>query len=127
MEVFVLWAFFALLVAIAASNRGRSAFLWFLLACIISPLLAIVLLLAMANLRRDRREEEMLRMSGSRAPPPLPPEERASRAPFKPDGVYAGIPYRVLRSGEIDAVMHGRILRFDSYDRFIEITGPDRP
>jgi len=44
MGVFAIWLIFAVIVGIGASGRGRSGFGWFLLAVVISPLLAVVLL-----------------------------------------------------------------------------------
>ena len=48
-EGIVFWLLFALVVAIIASNRGRSGFLWFLLSVVISPLLALILVLVLPN------------------------------------------------------------------------------
>lgn len=45
MGVAVLWAIFAIVIAVGASSRGRSGFGWFILACVISPLIAGILLL----------------------------------------------------------------------------------
>jgi len=45
------WLLFALVVGMIASSRGRSGFGWFILACLISPLLAGIFLLLGANLR----------------------------------------------------------------------------
>jgi hypothetical protein len=44
---------FAIIVGIAANMRGRSGFGWFLLAVVISPLLAGLLVLALPDLRRQ--------------------------------------------------------------------------
>lgn len=49
MEVFLLWAAFSVVVGIAASARGRSGFGWFLLSLVISPLIALILVLVMQN------------------------------------------------------------------------------
>jgi uncharacterized membrane protein YhdT len=43
----VAWIIFAIVVAVAAISRGRNGFGWFVLACLISPLLAYLLLVAM--------------------------------------------------------------------------------
>ena len=45
------WFGFAIIVGVAANTRGRSGFGWFLLALIISPLLAGLLVLAMPHKR----------------------------------------------------------------------------
>jgi hypothetical protein len=44
MELIVVWFIFAIVVAVAAAGRGRNPLGWFLLACVISPLLAVILL-----------------------------------------------------------------------------------
>lgn len=44
MGIAALWLIFAIVVGVGASGRGRSGFGWFLLAMIISPLLAVILL-----------------------------------------------------------------------------------
>ena len=51
MEVMLIWLFFALLVGMFASKRGRSGAGWMVLAAIISPLLAWLLLLVLADLK----------------------------------------------------------------------------
>jgi hypothetical protein len=54
------WVIFAIVVAIAANGRGRNPVGWFGLACIISPLLAFLLLVALPlpsqDTERDVRE-----------------------------------------------------------------------
>jgi hypothetical protein len=44
------WIFACVIVGVAANTRGRFGLGWFLLACIISPLLAGLLVLAMRRL-----------------------------------------------------------------------------
>lgn len=51
MEIAIIWLFFAVLVGVFASRRGRSGGGWFILACIISPLLAFLLALALGPLQ----------------------------------------------------------------------------
>lgn len=46
MEFLLFWLGFALVVGVAASNRGRSGVGWFLLSLVISPVLGGLLLLA---------------------------------------------------------------------------------
>ena len=48
---------FPILVAKAARNRGRSGTLWFLLSLLISPILTVLLLLAMGDTDAKRREK----------------------------------------------------------------------
>lgn len=45
-----LWFGLSIAVAILASNKGRSGFLWFLLAIVISPLLALIFCAVSKNL-----------------------------------------------------------------------------
>lgn len=44
-SLLIFWVIFAVIVAIAANSRGRSAIGWFLLAILISPLLALIAVL----------------------------------------------------------------------------------
>lgn len=50
MEFLIVWALLSFAVAVLASNRGRSAGGWFLLALITSPLIAGLFLLVSRNL-----------------------------------------------------------------------------
>lgn len=56
MEFVWFWLGFAVVVGVAAANRGRSGVAWFLLAAIISPLLGGLLLLAMGKPAGDSPE-----------------------------------------------------------------------
>lgn len=51
-ELFFFWVMFAVIVGVAANTRGRSGVGWFLLACVISALLAGLLLLALPRINR---------------------------------------------------------------------------
>jgi hypothetical protein len=51
------WVMLSLVVGIAAASRGRNA-AWLLLALVISPLLAGLLLLALPNLKTGRRWQQ---------------------------------------------------------------------
>lgn len=44
-----LWLLFTFIVGCAARSRGRSFFLWFVLALVLSPLLAVIWLLLLSN------------------------------------------------------------------------------
>lgn len=63
MEIFFVWLVFAIVVAVAANGRGRNAFGWFLLAAVISPLLAAILL-ALLPRRGDGDPSYMERREG---------------------------------------------------------------
>jgi hypothetical protein len=49
MEIFFLWFVFAVVVGIGAGARGRNGFGWWLLAMLISPLLALILLVLLPS------------------------------------------------------------------------------
>jgi hypothetical protein len=63
MEFLALWVGLAIVVGVAARNRGRRGGGWFLLAVLISPLIAGLLVLALPNLRLQRAHEVELRGS----------------------------------------------------------------
>lgn len=65
MGIVITWLILAAVVWIVASARGRSGFGWFLLsALLISPLLGLILVLCLRNLRieavQKKRHEELL-------------------------------------------------------------------
>jgi hypothetical protein len=49
MELIVLWVIFAVGVAIVANGRGRNPLGWLLIACVISPLIAVILLVVLPS------------------------------------------------------------------------------
>ena len=53
---FLVWFCFSIGVAAFAASRGRSGFVYFLLSCFFSPLLVLILLLVMRNLREDSNQ-----------------------------------------------------------------------
>lgn len=53
------------------------------------------------------------------APPASAATQSSNAAVFEPDGVYAGIPYKVLDGDRIDAMMSGALVRFKSMEQFI--------
>jgi len=121
MELFLAWIIFAIVVAVAAGSRGRSGFGWFFLAAIISPLLALILLLILPN---QREAEKMKRLAKLQSHPGLAGTsttvQKESSGIFEPDGVFSGIPYRVAQDGSIEAIMQGAKVRFANMDRFVE-------
>lgn len=130
--IFLFWIICAGIVAAAAEGRGRSGAGWFFLAIIISPLLALVLVLVIPNLKWSAGAIKIDR--GSRAaPPPLPRQYLGGRSdrvtidrtprPFEADGVYAGVPYRVADDGSIHAVMQGSTVRFRDFEKFTGALG----
>jgi uncharacterized membrane protein len=67
--VVLVWIVFSLLLAVVANSRGRSPVGWFLLSLLISPLIAFVLLLVMADLSVHYQRHDVLveAISGSPA------------------------------------------------------------
>lgn len=51
MDIFLFWFLFSIAVGILASNRGRSGFGWFLISLLISPLLGLIFVLVLKNLK----------------------------------------------------------------------------
>jgi hypothetical protein len=69
-EIVVLWIGLALLIGFIANSAGRNGFLWFLLAVVISPLLAgIFLLMAGAVKSLDRRDAALREARNSKKCP----------------------------------------------------------
>jgi hypothetical protein len=93
---------------VAANARGRSGPGWFLLSLIISPIIALLLVLVM---------ERKNAMQVAAAPP----------ATFEPDSVHAGIPYRLQSDGSIEAIMQGARVRFSDQDKFAVAAGLPLP
>lgn len=101
--IYSAWLMLSGIVALAASRLGRSASAWFLLAIIILPLLAGGVL---AFTSRDKSR-------GSRR------REAAREPDFEPDGVYAGIPYKVADNAVIVAQMPQGTVRFPTMEQFL--------
>ncbi len=51
--IFFFWVGFSVVVGVLASSRGRSGFGWFLLSCLISPLLAGLLVAVLPSAKAD--------------------------------------------------------------------------
>ena len=62
-EVFLVWLALSVIVAVAANTRGRNAGGWLLLALVISPFIAGLLVLALPNRRVQERLAAELRNS----------------------------------------------------------------
>ncbi len=98
---------FCLIVAVAANTRGRHPFGWFLLSLILSPLIGGLFVLALP--RRPIPAERALSLDARDMP---------AKA-FVPDGVYGGIPYRVIASGHVEAMFPTGLIRFRTMDQFL--------
>lgn len=57
MELVFFWLLFAIVTWVAASSRGRSGFLWFLVSLIFSPIIGLLLVLVLPNLKSPRAAE----------------------------------------------------------------------
>lgn len=127
MAILIVWVFCSFIVAAAAGARGRSGVGWFLLAMVVSPILALVFVLVIPNLRDEKRAEELAgltrRISETQVRERIPPRFDRDEKPFEPDGVFAGFPYQVAEDGSVLAVMQGARVRFGSMDRFVAAVG----
>lgn len=56
MEIFGVWLLFSIGVGVLAASFGRGGFLWFLLALIFTPLLAVIALLVVGRARSVARD-----------------------------------------------------------------------
>lgn len=56
--VSIIWTCLALVVGAVAKTRERSGFGWFVLAFLISPLLALIFVLVLRDLRAERLQKE---------------------------------------------------------------------
>jgi hypothetical protein len=93
-------------------------------------LIAILFVLALPNLK----QQELLTRLAKSEPPALPRPSLGGKStrvavdrtprPFEPDGVYAGVPYRVASDGSIDAIMQGAMVKFRDFDKFTGAMGP---
>jgi len=135
MEVVVLcWLILAVIVGVGANTRGREGGGWFLLAVIISPLLAGLLLLALPRKPKPPPGygvyfSEILpgggkRREARRAREQI--EQDQHKGVFRPDGMVAETPYRLLPNGEIEALIQGSIVRFQSVDHLRSMKNTER-
>ena len=83
------WLLCAVGVGAIASSKGRSGIGWFLLAVIISPLIAVIIVAAIGQ--------------------PV----------LSADRTYFGVPYEERRSGEVFAMIDGGRMRFRGMHEFI--------
>lgn len=128
MEILIFWLSLAFVVAIAASSRGRSGAGWFIISAIFSPLIGLILVLVLPNLRHERMIAELevgrrqhTKTSGWGTKTTSVKIDRSEL--FEPDRVYAGIPYRVAHDGSIEAVMQGMTVKFRDIDKFMVAVG----
>jgi hypothetical protein len=131
MEIIAAWVIFSFIVAAAAGARGRSGAGWFLLAIVISPILALIFVLVIPNLAEEQKARHLAEIDRNLRPAPSNREAgRAgagrSKGPFEPDGVFGGFPYRVNEDGSILAIMQGAEVKFGNMDRFVSAVNPQQ-
>jgi hypothetical protein len=112
MEIAFLWFAFALVVGVAAGSRGRNGVGWFVLSLFISPLIGLLLVLVMPSQQPDNEQKQV---------------SNAPAQPFEPDGIHAGIPYRVMHDGSVNAIIQGATVRFADHSKFSAATGSTLP
>jgi len=100
MTLVFFWIAFCIVVGVAANARGRNGFGWFALALLISPLIALLLVLVMERRNVEKRTPD-----------------------FQPESVHEGIPYRIAQDGSVEAIMQGARVRFADYGKFSLATG----
>jgi len=119
LEIFLGWLIFAAIVGVAANTRGRNGFGWFLIAVVASPLIGGLLLLAMPRGDPTTVANQLYPWEKELGVKVEQPVDPATPSAFQADGVYAGIPYRVLTDGAVEAAMPTGIVRFRMMDHFV--------
>lgn len=128
MSIIIGWLILSAIVSVAASSRGRNGVLWFVIAVVTSPLIAILFVFALPNLKH----EELLSRLANREPerPLKTIGGHSSRVtvdrspkPFEPDGALGGVPYRVAPDGSIHAIMQGALVKFGNFEQFTKAVG----
>lgn len=94
------WFLFSIVVGVAAGSRARNGFGWFLLALLISPLFAGLLVIAL-------------------------PRGDAGNAVFRPDGMLGQTPFRKLPNGEVEVMLQGAPVRFRDVAEMQLMTNPN--
>jgi len=120
MEYLIFWIALAFIVGVAANTRGRNGFGWFVLAVVLSPLIAGLLVLALPRLQDSSSSTsagEPIVSGELHEPNPSSPPAMAPA--FEPDGVYAGIPYKVVELGAVMALLSGGLVRFRDMNQFL--------
>ena len=119
-EIILVWLVFSVIVGVAANTRGRNGARWFFISMLISPLIAGLFVLALG-----RSEKIQIDKVTKRSAPRMfhtrtsePGAAAQGRGPIEPEGVYGGIPFRRLRTGAVDAMMPGSLVRFKDLEHF---------
>ena len=126
MSIVGAWIIFAVIIGIAASSRGRNGIGWFLISVLLSPLLGLLLLIALP--RQDAEARAIAAMAMGAARPHDSPTKtfrttavRDKRdAPFVADGACSpACSYRVIDGGKVDAMLSAGLVRFRDMDQFM--------
>jgi hypothetical protein len=116
MEV-LFWVGLSLVVGSIAGKYGRSSLGWFLLALLISPLLAMLfVLIAGKTLERKAAEAILLERMTERlhnGQPAIPPEQRVQYGPKDP--VKAGIGFGVVMAVLVGLILMGSLSKTQSF------------
>lgn len=121
MEIVLIWIVCAILVAVVANNRGRSGLGWFLLALIISPLLALIVVAVMSRVEPVEASKTCPRCAETVKRAALVCKHcgfEFSDAPRQAN--YGGIPYIVLPNGQISMTVEGKTTTWPSLTAFQE-------
>jgi hypothetical protein len=108
--IILVWVGLAFTVGVTAHRRGRDGINWFTLAILISPPIAALLVWLLPTKEPFDGEIKFDR--------PQPTQDMHLQF-FVPEGVYAGIPYRVTHFSEIDARMPYGLVRFQTMEHFL--------
>jgi len=131
MDIIFSWSLLSAVVASAAKSRGRSSFGWLLLSIVVSPLLASLLVLALPRLNGrpvDEKPAYQRPVNGrpiNERPRQSPRPLSTKRPAFEPDGVCAGIPYKVSDTGAVEVMLSGGCVRFRSMEQFLALAIKD--
>jgi hypothetical protein len=128
MSIIIGWLLLSAVVSVAASSRGRNGIVWFLIAIVISPLIAVLFVFALPNLKHEELLSKLANQQPERSLKTVGGQwsrvtvDRTPK-PFEPDGVLGGVPYRVVDDGSIHAIMQGAMVKFSSLEKFTKAVG----
>jgi hypothetical protein len=146
MEWVFFWLIFAIVVGVAANTRGRSGFLWFLIAVVLSPILAGLLVLALPKIASGSDPVFASRLASVEQPRlkkcpdcaemvqadakicrfcrhEFPTNDAAayvdhSKPKLRTHNDYMGVPYKEYVDGTVEAEFRGQTFGFASFNDF---------
>ncbi|MBM1172830.1 zinc ribbon domain-containing protein [Microvirga arabica] len=121
MELLFFWIGGAVLVAVVASNKGRSGPGWFFLSLLISPLLTLIAVAVMSRVEPIEASKTCPRCAESVKPAAIV----CKHCGFEFSGVpqqanYKGVPYMVLSNGQVTMTVEGRTTTWPNLTAFHE-------